>query len=127
MTSRQDLADGEQKIEQFLTHLAVNKNIAPATQNQAMNALVLLSKKVLKVSLNDEINAERASKKLNIPVVMYGYTNDSGITGTQGCCNHHDLHSCSATGRAWCRKSFGGFMKIVVFSVSWCRIRTTPL
>jgi integron integrase len=70
MTSRQDLVNGEQKIEQFLTHLAVNKNIAPATQNQAMNALVFLYKKVLKVPLNDEINAVRAAKKLNIPVVM---------------------------------------------------------
>jgi integron integrase len=70
MTSRHDLENGEQKIEQFLTHLAVNKNIAPATQNQAMNALVFLYKKVLKVPLNDEINAVRAAKKLNIPVVM---------------------------------------------------------
>lgn len=70
MTSRQDLVDGEKKIEQFLTHLAVNKNIAPATQNQAMNALVFLYKKVLKVPLDDEINAVRAAKKMNIPVVM---------------------------------------------------------
>ena len=70
MTSRQDLVNGEQKIEQFLTDLAVSKNIAPATQNQAMNALVFLYKKVLKVPLNDEINAVRAAKKLNIPVVM---------------------------------------------------------
>lgn len=70
MTSRLDLADGEQKIEQFLTDLAVRKNIAPATQNQAMNALVFLYKKVLKVPLDAEINAVRATKKTNIPVVM---------------------------------------------------------
>jgi integron integrase len=70
MTSREDLEGGERKIEQFLTHLAVNKSIAPATQNQAMNALVFLYKKVLKVSLDDEINAVRANKKVNIPVVM---------------------------------------------------------
>lgn len=35
-----------------------------------MNALVFLYKKVLKVPLNDEINAVRAAKKINMPVVM---------------------------------------------------------
>ncbi len=70
MSSRHDLENGEKKIEQFLTHLAVKTNIAPATQNQAMNALVFLYKKVLKVPLTEEINAVRAPKKINIPVVM---------------------------------------------------------
>ncbi len=70
MTNRQDLIDGEAKIEAFLTHLAVDKNVAPSTQNQAMNALVFLYKHVLKRPLNQEINAVRASKKINIPVVM---------------------------------------------------------
>jgi len=41
MYSKDDLKNGEQKIEAFLTHLAVKKNVASATQNQAMNALVL--------------------------------------------------------------------------------------
>ena len=70
MTSREDLKDGEEKIEQFLPHLAVKSGVAPSTQNQAMNALVFLYKKVLKVSLKEEINAIRAQKKTNIPVVM---------------------------------------------------------
>lgn len=70
MSSRDDLKNGEQKIEAFLTYLAVKKNIAPATQNQAMNALVFLYKKVLKIPLKKEINAVRARKKKNIPVVM---------------------------------------------------------
>jgi hypothetical protein len=34
------------KIEAFLTHLAVEGNVATATQNQAMNALVFLYKRV---------------------------------------------------------------------------------
>ncbi len=38
MKSRDDLQNGEARIEAFLTHLAVNRDIAPATQNQAMNA-----------------------------------------------------------------------------------------
>jgi len=29
-------------VEAFLTHLAVNRNVAAATQNQALNALVFL-------------------------------------------------------------------------------------
>jgi len=48
MTSRQDLIDGEDKIETFLTHLAVDKAVAPSTQNQAMNALVFLYRHVPK-------------------------------------------------------------------------------
>lgn len=70
MTDRQDLIDGEAKIEAFLTHLAVDKTVAPSTQNQAMNALVFLYKHVLKQPLDKEINAVRASRKINIPVVM---------------------------------------------------------
>ena len=46
MISRQDLIEGEAKIEAFLTHLAVDKNVAPSTQNQAMNALVFLYKHI---------------------------------------------------------------------------------
>ena len=70
MNSREDLRNGEEKIERFLTHLAVDGNVAPATQNQAMNALVFLYKKVLKQPLKKEINAVRAVRKVNIPVVM---------------------------------------------------------
>lgn len=67
MNSRDDLAGGEKKIEQFLTHLAIEKNIAPATQNQAMNALVFLYKKIgvrvfrcLTIHVS-ELNADPAS------------------------------------------------------------------
>ena len=70
MTDRQDLIDGEAKVEAFLTHLAVDKTVAPSTQNQVMNALVFLYKHVLKQPLDKEINAVRAARKINIPVVM---------------------------------------------------------
>jgi len=43
MRSREDLCPAEPKIEAFLTDLAVHGNVAPATQNQAMNALVFLT------------------------------------------------------------------------------------
>ena len=70
MTSREELINGEAKIEAFLTHLAVDKALSPSTQNQAMNALVFLHKHVLKRPLDGNINAVRARKKVNIPVVM---------------------------------------------------------
>ena len=50
--------------------MAIQANVAPATQNQAMNALIFLYKKILKIDLKGEINAVRATKKMNIPVVM---------------------------------------------------------
>src|SRR6266478_2052875 len=70
MKSRADLADGERKIEAFLTSLAVRGNVSPSTQNQAMNALVFLYKKVLKGPLDQKIDAVRAERRVNVPVVL---------------------------------------------------------
>jgi len=70
MKSRDELSDGEKKIEQFLTYLAVEGDVSSATQNQAMNALVFLYKQVLKQPLDKEINAVRAGKKVTVPTVM---------------------------------------------------------
>ena len=70
MKSRDDLSEGEKKIETYLTFLARDRNVAPSTQNQALNALVFLYKHVLKQPLNEKINAERAARKVKIPVVL---------------------------------------------------------
>jgi len=70
MKSRDDLSEGEKKIETYLTFLARDRNVAPSTQNQALNALVFLYKHVLKQPLNEKINAERAARKIKIPVVL---------------------------------------------------------
>jgi site-specific recombinase XerD len=70
MRSRQDLFPAEPKIEAFLTDLALHSNVAAATQNQAMNALVFLYKRVLHHTMDGSINAVRADKKINVPVVM---------------------------------------------------------
>jgi len=70
MQSRAELANGEKKIEAFLTHLANDRHVAPSTQNQAMNALVFLYKHVLGYPLEKRINAERALRKVNVPVVL---------------------------------------------------------
>jgi len=70
MKSRDDLTEGEKKIETYLTFLARDRNVAPSTQNQALNSLVFLYKQVLKQPLNEKINAERAATKIKIPVVL---------------------------------------------------------
>jgi integron integrase len=60
----------EAKIEAFLTDLAIQGNVAAATQNQAMHALVFLYKRVLHQALEDRMNAGRADKKVPVPLVM---------------------------------------------------------
>jgi hypothetical protein len=70
MRTREDLANGESKIEAFCTDLAVAGKVASSTQNQAFNALVFLYRQVLKVPLEEEINSVRAERKINLPVVM---------------------------------------------------------
>ena len=70
MRSRDDLDGGEQKIEAFLTYLAVNLKVAPATQNLAMNALIFLYRQVIRDPLDEKIDAVRARKKVNVPTVM---------------------------------------------------------
>jgi len=60
----------EQRIEEFLTHLAVKNNVAISTQNQAMNALVYLYKHVLEHPLENRIDAVRANKEVRVPEIL---------------------------------------------------------
>lgn len=60
---------GSKEVEAFLTHLAVKRKVSASTQNQALNALVFLYKKVLKSPLGDMVfKNSRAGKR--IPVVF---------------------------------------------------------
>lgn len=61
---------GSHEIETFLTHLAVDKNVAASTQNQAFNALLFLYREVLNIQLDDSINAVRAKRPKRLPVVL---------------------------------------------------------
>ena len=70
MQSRNDLVEGERKVEEFLTHLAREEHVAASTQNQALNALVFFYKHVLKQPMDDSINAERAAPRIKVPVVL---------------------------------------------------------
>jgi integron integrase len=61
---------GKLEIEAFLTHLAVNRNVASSTQNQAFNALLFLYSNVLNRDMPQNINALRSKKAVRTPTVM---------------------------------------------------------
>jgi len=63
------LIESEKKVEAFLTHLAVQGNVAASTQNQAFNALVFLYSKVLKQPFNN-VSSARTRKEKRVPVVL---------------------------------------------------------
>lgn len=64
------LVSPEAKVESFLSYLAIHRNVAVSTQNQAMNALVYLYKQVLEQPLEHTIDAIRSTKNRRIPVVL---------------------------------------------------------
>jgi len=61
---------GERQISEFLTHLAVERKVASATQNQALCALVFLYREVLKKEIGEFENLIRAKKPQKLPVVF---------------------------------------------------------
>jgi integron integrase len=61
---------GEQEITAFLTHLAVDKNVAASTQNQALSAILFLYKDVLKHKLSWLDNVVRAKRSVHVPEVL---------------------------------------------------------
>ena len=58
------------EIEEFLTHLAVEENVAASTQNQALNAILFLYKEVLKQELDLKVDAVRAKRSRYLPTVL---------------------------------------------------------
>jgi hypothetical protein len=61
---------GESEVAGFLTHLSVNRNVAAATQGQALNALVFLYHKVLNRPLGETQGIVCAKRREKIPVVL---------------------------------------------------------
>jgi len=61
---------GEKEITAFLTHLAVDKNVAASTQNQALSAILFLYKEVLEVELHWLDNVVRAKRSTRVPEVL---------------------------------------------------------
>ena len=61
---------GAAEVEQFLTHLAVEGNVAASTQSQAKSALLFLYREVLDNELPWLDNVERAKVPKRLPVVL---------------------------------------------------------
>jgi integron integrase len=61
---------GHAHVEAFLTHLAVEGNVAAATQNQAKSALLFLYKEVLGAELPWLDGVESAKRPARLPVVL---------------------------------------------------------
>ena len=60
----------DQDIKDYLTYLAVERNVAAATQNLAFNALLFFFRHVLKKEPGKLKNIVRAKRKSDIPVVL---------------------------------------------------------
>lgn len=63
-----DMGDGE--VGAFLSFLAMERNVAASTQNQALNALVFLYKAVLDKPLGELQGVVRAKKPRRLPAVL---------------------------------------------------------
>ncbi|MFL1456023.1 integron integrase [Marinobacter sp. GN3S48] len=61
---------GPVEVNEFLTWLAVHRNVAAATQAQALNALVFLYAKVLDLPLGEIGSVVRSKKPKRLPVVL---------------------------------------------------------
>ena len=61
---------GDMEVSTFLTYLAQQRNVAAATQNQALNALVFMYRYVLKTPLGELQSIIRAKKPKRLPVVL---------------------------------------------------------
>jgi len=57
------------EVEQYLTYLAVDQNVAPSTQNQAFSAILFMYNHVLDKPLTG-IDALRAKEPARVPVVL---------------------------------------------------------
>ncbi|MCP5149763.1 MAG: integron integrase [Ectothiorhodospiraceae bacterium] len=61
---------GEVEVAEFLSYLAVERNVAPDTQAQALNALVFLYRRVVGRPLGEIPGIVRARQKPRVPVVL---------------------------------------------------------
>ncbi|MBC8008058.1 MAG: integron integrase [Prolixibacteraceae bacterium] len=75
---------GPDHVEAFLSHLAVQRNVAASTQNQAKSALLFLYKEVLGSELPWLDNVETAKQPQRLPVVLTRTEVDAVLSGMHG-------------------------------------------
>ncbi|MGC8857208.1 MAG: integron integrase, partial [Anaerolineae bacterium] len=61
---------GVAEIQAFITHLAVEKNVAASTQNQALSAILFLYRHVLQMDMDVPSDIIRAEKSKTLPTVL---------------------------------------------------------
>ena len=74
----------ERDIESFLTHLAIQKNVASSTQNQALAALQFLYQEVLRLHLDEEMMPVPAKRSKHLPVVLSRQEVRAVLSGLSG-------------------------------------------
>ncbi|MBI2891681.1 MAG: tyrosine-type recombinase/integrase [Nitrospirae bacterium] len=57
-------------LQNYLSHLAVERKVSASTQNQALNAIVFLFRHVLDQNIEGELDAVRAYPRRRLPVVL---------------------------------------------------------
>jgi integron integrase len=75
---------GGPEVEQFLSHLARDRNVSAATQGQALAALLFLYKRVLNVDLPWIDNVVRATRPKRLPTVLSQQDAQSVLANLQG-------------------------------------------
>jgi len=75
---------GGEEVEKFLSHLAQERSVSAATQNQALAALLFLYKRVLNVDLPWINNVVRATRPQRLPNVLVQQEVQSVLANLQG-------------------------------------------
>jgi len=61
---------GAKEVQNFLTHLAVDRKVTASSQNQALSAILFLYKKVLDIDLPWMVDVVRAKRSRRMPIVL---------------------------------------------------------
>jgi site-specific recombinase XerD len=61
---------GKMEVEAFLTWFAVERKVSPSTQNQALQAILFLYRKILEIELPWLDDVVRAKPQRRIPAVL---------------------------------------------------------
>jgi integron integrase len=67
---RHPMEMGAGEVRDYLSHLAVKRDVAASTQNQALSAILFLYRDVLDIKLDWVEGVERAKKPARLPVVF---------------------------------------------------------
>lgn len=65
-----DLTTSEEKVNKFLTYLAVEKNVSPSTQSIALNAVVFLYANIFEKPLKNIGQFRKSKRPRKLPVVL---------------------------------------------------------